>query len=196
MIDNILNSKNLSLSAKIAVKSAIGVALIALAVALPQFVHLIAHAAGGMTWLPMYLPVLIAGCVLGAQYGVAIGMLSPVASFLITSAFSSPMPMLARLPFMVVELAVFGGVSGLFAKHIAKNALAAFPAVLIAEVCGRGVFMLCVVALQNVTVLTPALVWMQIQSGFVGLIAQALLVPAIVIALRSLILKSKDTSYD
>lgn len=192
MIDNILNSKNLSLSAKITVKSAIGVALIALAVALPQFVHIIVGAAGGMTWLPMYLPVLIAGCVLGAKYGVAIGMLSPVASFLITSAFSSPMPMLARLPFMVVELAVFGGVTGLFSKYIAKNALAAFPAVLIAEVCGRGVFMLCVVALQNVTVLTPALVWSQIQSGFVGLIAQALLVPAIVIALRSLILKSKD----
>ena len=196
MIDNILNSKNLSLSAKITVKSAIGVALIALAVALPQFVHIIVGAVGGMTWLPMYLPVLIAGCVLGAKYGVAIGMLSPVASFLITSAFSSPMPMLARLPFMVVELAVFGGVSGLFSKYIAKNALAAFPAVLIAEVCGRGVFMLCVVVLQNVTVLTPALVWSQIQSGFVGLIAQALLVPAIVIALRSLILKSKDESND
>ncbi len=196
MIDNILNSKNLSLSAKITVKSAIGVALIALAVALPQFVHIIVGASGGMTWLPMYLPVLIAGCVLGAKYGVAIGMLSPVASFLVTSAFSSPMPMLARLPFMVVELAVFGGVSGLFSKYIAKNALAAFPAVLIAEVCGRGVFMLCVVALQNVTVLTPALVWSQIQSGFLGLIAQALLVPAIVIALRSLILKSKDESVD
>ena len=191
MIDSVLERKNLSLSAKITIKSAIGFAVIALAVALPQFVHLILGAPGGMTWLPMYLPVLIGGCILGWKYGVIVGMLSPVASFLITSAFSSPMPMLARLPFMVVELAVFGAVSGLFSKAIAKNALAAFPAVLIAEVCGRGVFMLCVVALQNVTALTPALVWSQIQSGFVGLFAQALLVPAIVIALRSLVLKSK-----
>lgn len=190
MIDNVLNGKNLSLSAKITIKSAIGFALIALSVALPQFVHLIAGAQGGMTWLPMYLPVLIAGCILGAKYGAVVGVLSPVASYLLTSAFSNPMPMLARLPFMMVELAVFGCVSGVFAKHIAKNALMAFPAVLVSEVCGRGVFMLCVLALQNVSTLSPSVVWSQIQTGIVGLFAQAIIVPAIVIALRSLLAKS------
>lgn len=196
MIDSVLNRKNLSISAKISIKSVIGVALIALAVALPQFVHIIAGAAGGMTWLPMYLPVLIAGCILGAKYGVVVGLLSPVASYLITSAFSNPMPMLARLPFMMVELAVFGCVSGAFAKSIAKNALMAFPAVLVAEVCGRGVFMLCVLALQSVSTLTPSVVWAQIQTGLAGLFAQALLVPAIVIALRSLILKGESDTEE
>ncbi len=192
MIDSVLKRKNLGMSARITVKSAIGVVLVTLAVALPQFVHIVSGAQGGMTWLPMYLPVLIAGCVLGANYGVAVGVLSPIASWLITSAFSSPMPLLARLPFMMIELAVFGGVSGAFAKSIAKNALMAFPAVLIAEVCGRAVFMLCVLALQNVTTLAPSVVWAQIQSGVIGLFAQALLAPSIVIALRSLILKSES----
>lgn len=65
-------------------------------------------------------------------------MLSPVVSFLITSAFGNPMPALARLPFMVAELAVFAAVSGMFSEKIVKNAWLAFPAVLLAQVAGRG----------------------------------------------------------
>lgn len=192
MIDGVLSNKKVSTAYKITVKSLIGVFTVLLAVALPQFVHLICGASGGVEWLPMYLPVLIGGCLLGAPYGIAIGLVSPVASFLFTSAFLSPMPALARLPFMMCELAVFGAISGLFTKKIAKNGLFALPAVLLAELCGRGIFVAMVAILQNVTTLLLNMVLAQVRTGLVGLFAQAILVPAIVMALRSFLVKSNE----
>lgn len=121
MIESILVSKNVQTKTKITIKTLISVGLIVLAVGLPQLVHLVAGAQGGMTWLPMYLPVLIGGCLLGTWWGLGIGIASPIISFLITYAAGSPMPALERLPFMVLELAVFAGVTGLFSKKIATN---------------------------------------------------------------------------
>lgn len=192
MIDSILSTKGFSKGYKITVKSLIGAFIVILSVALPQFVHLIYGAAGGVTWLPMYLPVLIGGCLLGVQYGMAIGLLSPIASFLFTSAFLTPMPALARLPFMMVELAVFGAIAGAFSKKIAQNGLYAFPAVLLAEICGRGIFLALTAILQNVTALSLTAVIAQIKTGLVGLFAQAILVPVIVTALRAMLVKSDE----
>ena len=184
MIENVLVRKNLSLKVKITVKSLISAGIVALAVILPQLVHLIAGQPGGVQWLPMYLPVLLGGCLLGWAWGLGIGIASPVISFLITLAFGNPMPALARLPFMVAELAVFAAVSGLFSKKIAANSWMAFPAVLLAQVSGRAVFMLLVLIFQSVTPFTPALIWSQIQTGLLGLVLQAVIVPFIVMGLK------------
>ena len=189
MLENVLVRKNVSLKMKITIKSLVSVGIVALAVALPQLVHLIAGQKGGVQWLPMYLPVLLGGCVLGWAWGLGIGIASPIVSFLITSALSSPMPALQRLPFMVAELAVFAAVSGLFSKKISENGWMAFPAVLLAEVCGRTVFMLLVVIFQSVTPFTPAVIWSQIQSGLLAVVLQAVIVPFIVMGLNRLLNK-------
>ena len=68
MLENILTLKKYSHKTKLTVKSIVAVSLVALAVVLPQIVHLAAGQAGGVTWLPMYLPVLLAGCLLGASF--------------------------------------------------------------------------------------------------------------------------------
>ena len=171
---------------KITIKSLVSIGIVALAVILPQLVHLVAGQPGGVQWLPMYLPVLLGGCILGWRWGLGVGIASPVASFLITSSFGNPMPAAARLPFMIAELAVFAVVSGLFSEKISENGVYAFPAVLLAEVCGRGVFMLLVVAFQSITPFTPAAIWAQIQSGLLALVLQAVIVPIIVIGLKKL----------
>lgn len=62
MLENVLESKGYSLKIKLTVKGALSVMLVALAVGLPQLVHLAAGQAGGVAWLPMYLPVLLGGC--------------------------------------------------------------------------------------------------------------------------------------
>ncbi len=191
MIDTVLTLKNVKTKTKITIKSLISVSLIALAVILPQLVHLVAGSAGGITWLPMYLPVLIGGCLLGSGWGVMVGALSPIASFLITSAFNNPMPALARLPFMVAELVVFALVSGMFSKMIAKNKWVAFPAVLIAAVVGRASFVGLVAIFSSVSSLSVSMVWAQIQAGFIGLILQAIVAPIIIIALHKLLIKEK-----
>lgn len=191
MLENILVQKNVKLGTKITIKSLISVALIVCAVALPQIVHLIGGASGGMVWMPMYFPVLIAGCLLGIWWGLGVGVLSPIVSYLITSLLTNPMPALTRLPFMIVELAVFASVTGIFSKQIARNKWFAFPAVLIAQISGRAVFMALVAIFQNVSGLSVSLVWSQIQIGFVGLILQALIVPFIIVALHHLLFKEK-----
>ena len=121
MIDGILSKRNASTKACLTVKILISLAVIAMAVAFPQIVHMATGAAGGVKWLPMYLPVIIGACVLGAKWGVAAAILSPITSFLLTSAFSSPMPAAARLPFMVAELAVMALIAGAFCSLIVKN---------------------------------------------------------------------------
>lgn len=192
MIETVLTKKQFSLKAKLTVKFLIAFGVVVLALILPRLVHLVAGAQGGVLWLPMYLPVLLGGCLLGAFWGLGIGVAAPLASFLITSVSGNPMPAAARLHFMIAELAVFASVSGLFSEKIAKNAWIAFPAVLFAEVAGRSVFMLLALIFQSVTPFTPAAVWGQIVSGMPALVLQAVIVPAIVIGIKYLTDKKRD----
>lgn len=100
MIESVLERKQLSLRMKITVKSLISLGISALAVILPQIAHLAFGGAAGVKYLPMYQPVLLGGCLPGIRWGLAVGIFSPVVSFLITSAFGDPMPALARLPYL------------------------------------------------------------------------------------------------
>lgn len=192
MIENILARKGISLKIRLTVKSLVSAGVIILAVMLPQLVHLAAGTSGGMTWLPMYLPVLLGGCLLGTWWGLGVGILSPLVSFAVTSAMGSAMPAAARLPFMTAELAVFAAVSGLFSAKISENGWMAFPAVLLAAVSGRAVFLLLTAIFQSVAPFTVSVVWSQIQSGFIGLILQAVLVPLMVMGIRALMRREKN----
>lgn len=191
MLENALVRRNCSLRVKITVKTLVSAGIVVLAVLLPQLVHLAAGQAGGVRWLPMYLPVLLGGCLLGWGWGLGVGLLSPLVSFALTSAWGAPMPALARLPFMMAELAVFAAVSGLFSDKIARNGWMAFPAVLLAAVSGRAFFLFLAVLFQSVAPFTPALVWSQIAEGLLALVLQAVLVPFLVMGLRALLLRDK-----
>ena len=192
MIESVLAKHNAKLGTKITVKSLISVGVVALAVLLPQLVHLVAGASGGVQWLPMYLPVLLGGCLLGWKWGLGVGVLSPLVSFAITSLTGNAMPAASRLPYMMAELAVFAAVSGLFSKKIAENGWMAFPAVLLAQVSGRAVFLALAAVFQGVSALSAAAVWSQIQAGLLGMVLQAVLVPFIAMGLRALLLRDKE----
>lgn len=71
MLENALVRRNCSLRVKITVKTLVSAGIVVLAVLLPQLVHLAAGQAGGVRWLPMYLPVLLGGCLLGWGWGIA-----------------------------------------------------------------------------------------------------------------------------
>ncbi len=192
MIENVLERKNLSLRVKVTVKALIAAGIVALAVVLPQIAHLAVGAQAGVVLLPMYLPVLLGGCVLGFRWGLGVGLLSPLASYLITSALGNPMPAAARLPLMMAELAVFASVAGLFSKIISEKPLAAVPAVLLAQLCGRSFFLLLVAVFQNSLPFSPAMILAQIKSGIPGLLIQAVFVPLAVVLLTKLLDGSKN----
>lgn len=183
MMQAILTRAGVTRKTQITVKSLAALTVVILAVALPQLVHLAVGSAGGVTWLPMYLPVLLGGCLLGARWGCAVGMASPIVSFLLTSLTGNAMPAAARLPFMAAELALMALVTGLFSDAITRRTWLAFPAVLLSLMSGRAFFLLLVVIFQHVTPLAPAMIRGQIVTGFPGLIAQAILVPLMVMGL-------------
>lgn len=192
MLENVLTKQNATARKKLTLNAILSVGLIALAVILPQIVHLALGQPGGVQLLPMYLPVLIGGCLLGWKWALAVGVLSPVVSFAITSLMDDPMPALPRLPFMMAELAVFALVSGLFSKRIYENGLWAFPAVILAQLAGRAVFLGLVAIFQSVAPFSVEMIWGQICAGWPGLLIQAIVVPLLIIAIRAILVKKDD----
>ncbi len=189
MLDAVL--RRYKVSVRISVKGAVSVLLIVLAVALPQFGHFFGKEFSA-TYMPMYAPALLAGCLLGYGWGLGVGILSPVISFGFSSLFlSSVMPTASRLPYMILELALYGLICGLFAKKIEKNAFVAFPVVALAQVSGRAVYVIYnLIAGRSFLEL-----WASVQTGLLGLYIQLILVPLIVIVLAKLIRKDHAEGY-
>ena len=74
---------------------------IALCVVLPMAFHSIPDA--GSILSPMHIPALLCGLVCGPWFGLLCGLAGPLLSSQLTG-----MPMMAYLPPMMVELAVYG----------------------------------------------------------------------------------------
>lgn len=192
MLQNVLVQRQSTVQKRVTLSAVLSVGLIALAVILPQIVHLALGQPGGVQLLPMYLPVLLGGCLLGWKWALTVGILSPVVSFAITLLIGEAMPAIPRLLFMMAELAVFALVSGLFSKKIYENGLWAFPAVILAQLVGRVVFLGMVAIFQSVAPFTVEMIWGQICAGWIGLLIQAVLVPIIIITIRALLVKDND----
>ncbi|MEG0831770.1 MAG: ECF transporter S component, partial [Acidaminococcaceae bacterium] len=79
---------------------------VALGLVFPLVFHLFGGA--GAIFLPMHLPVLLAGFILGERSGALVGIVTP----LLSSFWTGMPPLLPVLPVMVVELGVYGYVAG------------------------------------------------------------------------------------
>jgi len=149
------------------------------AVIVPQLFHLIGAASGlgtapGEIFLPMHLPIILAGLLAGPYCGAIAGLAGPLVSFLLTG-----MPVAAMLPFMMLELFGYGLVSGLL-----RNArIPTVAKVTVAQVGGRVLralaVLFAVLVLSNKDV-AIASVWMSILKGIPGLALQWALIPLIV----------------
>ena len=191
MFENILVLKNITIKKRALYKSIVSASLIALAVLLPQIVHLALGQPGGAKWLPMYLPVLIGGCLLGSKWALAVGVLSPVVSFAITTLIGNPMPTAERLPFMIAELGIFALVSGLFTKKISLNAAWSLPAVICAQIAGRLSFLGLSALFSKFVSFTPMMIWGQIKTGAFALALQVVFVPLIIMLLKKVLTKGE-----
>lgn len=169
---------------KLSLKAQTAGAILAMlsAVALPQLVHLLGGSMGvgtalGEMLLPMHLPIILAGLLIGPYAAGIAGLLSPLVSFALTG-----MPMAAMLPFMMIELAVYGICAG-----ILKDAkMSDIPKVLLTQLAGRAVRGIAIITgfyCFN-TVIKPEIILTSIKVGVVGIILQLILIPLIVSALR------------
>lgn len=166
-----------SLSFKAQTMAAI-VAVVA-AVALPQFVHTLGLAMGsqsalGELLLPMHLPIMLVGLLAGPYVGLIAGVLAPMISFALTG-----MPGEAMLPFITIEVAVYGLSMGL----MRNNSMHTFVKVLIAQITGRVVravaILIAVFVLGN-TMVKPAVILTSIRAGWAGILLQWALIVAVV----------------
>ncbi len=165
------------------VKIAVGAMLTALSIVLPQIFHLTGIPQVGAVFLPMHIPVLLAGFMLGPVYAPIIGTIAPIISHLLTN-----MPASARLPFMIVELFMYGLASGLF-YHVFRLKEKLFGAVIslaLSMLVGRLVYALALVIAAEffgieggfMAAVTATI------TGIYGIVLQFIAIPPIVFACK------------
>lgn len=113
-------------------KAIITAACIALCVVLPMAFHSIPNA--GSVISPMHIPVLLCGLICGWGFGFLCGLAGPLVASLITG-----MPPMAYLPPMMVELAVYGLITGVMMQliHTRKIYVDLYISLIVAMIAGR-----------------------------------------------------------
>lgn len=155
------------------------------AIALPQVFHLLGAISGlgtalGEAFLPMHLPILLVGLLAGPYAGAIAGLLSPLLSFAL-----SGMPGMAMLPFMMIELCVYGLATGLL-RNVKMPIIGKVAA---AQVAGRATraaaILLSVYAFHNESI-GVAVIRTSISAGIFGLVLQWVLLPLLVYRVENL----------
>lgn len=163
---------------------------IALCTVLPFAFHSIPN--GGNIFSPMHIPALLCGLLCGAPWGFFCGLIGPLISSMITG-----MPGMAFLPSMMLELALYGLLSGLFMGFVRTGHLTAdlyismLPAMLIGRVIA-GLARAFIFAPGTYTVA----MWISgyFVTSFPAIITQLIFIPAICIALEKAHLVEKRYS--
>ena len=161
-------------------KSIISAICIALCVVLPMAFHSVPN--GGSIFCPMHIPVLLCGLICGWQFGLLCGRAGTLLSSLITG-----MPAVAYLPNMMIELAVYGLISGLLMKsvHTGKIYADLYISLIAAMLAGRiiaGFAMALIFAAGKYSL--AAWTASYFVTALPGIIIQLLLIPSLVFALQ------------
>lgn len=147
---------------------------IAIGLLLPMVFHKIG---AGSKFLPMHIPILMAGLYLGWKNGILIGFITPILSHFITGM----PPLMPMLPIMMFELAVYGLMAGLLYKKFKLNI---YLSLIISMFVGRIVAGVTMSVLVNFFAFNgpPMLVYIMgtITNGIIGIIIQLIFIPPIV----------------
>ncbi len=154
---------------------------LALGLVLPFFTGQIPEI--GAMLLPMHIPVLLCGMILGGPWGLAVGVLCPL---LRSALFGMPV-MYPGAVSMAFELAAYGWFSGLFYKRLrAKGAAGMFAALLAAMVLGRAVWGVArwVMMAFGTQFSMAVFIAAGFTSALPGILLQLILIPLILTALK------------
>jgi len=152
---------------------------LALGLIFPYIFHLTGMA--GPIFLPMHIPVLLCACILGAEYGLIIGVITPF----LNSVLTGMPPIYPTGISMVLELATYGFVAGVLYK---KKNINIFISLILSMILGRFVS-----GAANYILLTVGgkgfVLKMFLTSSFVtavpGIIIQLIMIPIIVKVLEN-----------
>lgn len=163
-------------------KLAVTAMLFAVGMVLPFFIGQIP--AIGKMLLPMHIPVLLCGFIVGWQYGALIGFLLPIVRGLV---FGMP-PLYPNAVAMAFEMAAYGFVSGYLYSHARWQCTKMlYISLVTAMLSGRLVWAFAEVILLGIGGNT--FTWKMFAAGaflnaIPGIIVQLTLIPLIMVALR------------
>ncbi len=148
--------------------------LIAIGIILPMIIHI--SGINGAVFLPMHIPVLLSGLILGSSLGLIVGIISPILNHILTG-----MPPVPIIWIMLVELAVYGLVSGYLYRKVKMTLM---PSLIFSMILGRISAALTVLVLGAVLSLPMPPLGLYIKgitiTALPGIIIQILLIPSIV----------------
>jgi len=164
-------------------KTVVTAMLIAIGVVLPLVFHMIPTGIAGRALLPMHIPVLLAGLIVGPVYGFAAGLITPLFSSMTTGMPQAGLALYS----MMIELSMYGVVAGLVMRfvHTRRMSLDLYISLVLAMLVGR-----VVAGLAQAFVLFNGVyaIGMWVTSYFTtsmpGIVLQIIFVPSIVIALE------------
>jgi riboflavin transporter FmnP len=150
---------------------------LSLAILLPIGFH--AFGIAGRLFLPMHIPVLLAGFLIGPVSGIAVGLIAPGLSHLLTG-----MPPTYAVPLMSLELPIYGLIAGLCYRRLKLNV---YISLISAMLVGRIMFGLSLTVLSLfIDIPYTAAAFFStggaIVTSFPGIALQIILVPLIVAA--------------
>lgn len=162
---------------------------IALGLILPMVFHVFG---AGSTFLPMHIPVLLAGFAVSVPFAIAVGVITPVLSSVLTGM----PPAFPVLPYMMFELAAYGTVTSFLYRKLNLNV---YVSLVCSMIAGRIVSAVVVWVLATffVTKLPGPIVFITgaIAQGIPGIIIQIIFIPAIIFSLNKSRLIVREGNY-
>lgn len=157
-------------------KLSFGAFFLALGLLLPQVFHVFGGPATGAIFLPMHIPVILSGLLLGYKYGIIVGLLSPILSFFMLS-----MPQIPMLYLMLIELMIYGLSAGILYKKLKLNIFLSLILTMITGRISKSILIFVALNVLNFK-FPPALSTIPLMiTGIPGIIIQIILIPVIVI---------------
>lgn len=152
---------------------------ISLSVLLPIGFH--SFGMGGRVFLPMHIPALLAGFLVGPGAGILVGLISPSLSHLLTG-----MPPTYAVPLMTLELAIYGLVAGITYNRLKLNIyLSLITALLLGRVMfGLGLFVLGTLVELPYTAAAYFASGGFVVTGLPGIVLQIFLIPIVVAGIK------------
>lgn len=135
----------------------------------------------GKNFLPMHIPVLLAGFILSLPYAIAVGVITPLLSSIITGM----PPMFPVLPYMVFELAVYAVVANVLSKKMKLNT---YLSLIMSMVAGRivaGIVVWGMIVIFGAKLPSPTVfIISALTAGIPGIIIQLAFIPPMIILLK------------
>ena len=137
----------------------------------------------GNKLLPMHIPVLICGFMLGWQYGMIVGFTVPLLRSIL---FGMP-PMFPVAIAMAFELAAYGLMTGLLYKFLPKKNIFTYVSLILSMIAGRivwGIVSMFLYGMAGMEFTKQIFIGGAFLNAIPGIIIQLLIIPVLIISLE------------